>query len=92
MFLTALSASNYVSLCATCDSVAVFLRPLTACTQPRRIACIALCQRVSHETLQQYGDQIGYQIRFEKRRSARTRVVFLTEGLLLRQVRTGDED
>ncbi|XP_043233038.1 probable ATP-dependent RNA helicase DHX34 [Amphibalanus amphitrite] len=57
-----------------------------ACTQPRRIACIALCQRVSHETLQQYGDQIGYQIRFEKRRTARTRVVFLTEGLLLRQV------
>ncbi|XP_062995802.1 probable ATP-dependent RNA helicase DHX34 [Elgaria multicarinata webbii] len=56
-----------------------------ACTQPRRIACIALAKRVAHESLQQYGDQVGYQIRFESTRSPATRVVFLTEGLLLRQ-------
>ncbi|KAJ6663570.1 hypothetical protein lerEdw1_009649 [Lerista edwardsae] len=56
-----------------------------ACTQPRRIACIALAKRVAHESLQQYGDQVGYQIRFETTRSAATRIVFLTEGLLLRQ-------
>eukprot|EP00092_Neocalanus_flemingeri_P025076 GFUD01027192.1.p1 GENE.GFUD01027192.1~~GFUD01027192.1.p1 ORF type:complete len:1156 (+),score=356.79 GFUD01027192.1:283-3750(+) len=60
-----------------------------ACTQPRRIACISLANRVSYETLSQYGLDIGYQIRFEKHRSQHTRVVFLTEGLLLRQV-TGD--
>lgn len=29
--------------------------------------------------------QVGYQIRFESTRSAATRIVFLTEGLLLRQ-------
>uniref|UniRef100_A0A8D0GZI9 DExH-box helicase 34 n=1 Tax=Sphenodon punctatus TaxID=8508 RepID=A0A8D0GZI9_SPHPU len=56
-----------------------------ACTQPRRIACVALAKRVSYESLQQYGEQVGYQIRFESTRSAATRVVFLTEGLLLRQ-------
>ncbi|XP_061453249.1 probable ATP-dependent RNA helicase DHX34 isoform X2 [Rhineura floridana] len=56
-----------------------------ACTQPRRIACIALAKRVAYESLQQYGDQVGYQIRFESTRSPATRIVFLTEGLLLRQ-------
>ena len=57
-----------------------------ACTQPRRIACISLAHRVSFETLSEYEGQIGYQIRFEKEKSERTKVTFLTEGLLLRQV------
>ncbi|CAN8025715.1 unnamed protein product [Ixodes persulcatus] len=37
------------------------------CTQPRRIAAIALCKRVAFETLNEYGTHIGYQIRFERR-------------------------
>ena len=57
-----------------------------ACTQPRRIACIALAKRVGYETLNEYGSEIGYQIRFEKQKTEKTRVLFLTEGLLLRQV------
>ena len=57
-----------------------------ACTQPRRIACISLAHRVSFETLSEYDQEIGYQIRFEKEKSQRTKVTFLTEGLLLRQV------
>ncbi|KAF1560821.1 putative ATP-dependent RNA helicase DHX34, partial [Eudyptes schlegeli] len=57
-----------------------------ACTQPRRIACISLAKRVGFESLHQYGNQVGYQIRFESTRSPATKVVFLTEGLLLRQV------
>ncbi|CAG0919646.1 unnamed protein product [Notodromas monacha] len=57
-----------------------------ACTQPRRIACISLCQRVAYETLNQYGDEVGYQVRFERAKTKATRIVFLTEGLLLRQI------
>nr|XP_020834079.1 probable ATP-dependent RNA helicase DHX34 isoform X3 [Phascolarctos cinereus] len=57
-----------------------------ACTQPRRIACISLAKRVGFESLNQYGSQVGYQIRFESTRSPATRIVFLTEGLLLRQI------
>ncbi|XP_074666139.1 putative ATP-dependent RNA helicase DHX34 isoform X4 [Strix aluco] len=56
-----------------------------ACSQPRRIACISLAKRVGYESLNQYGDEVGYQIRFESRRSPATRVLFLTEGVLLRQ-------
>ncbi|NWY08210.1 DHX34 helicase, partial [Nothoprocta ornata] len=57
-----------------------------AVTQPRRIACVALAKRVAFESLQQHGEQVGYQIRFESSRSAATKILFLTEGLLLRQV------
>ena len=57
-----------------------------ACTQPRRIACTALAKRVGFETLNEYGSEIGYQIRFERQKTDKTRVLFLTEGLLLRQI------
>ena len=33
-----------------------------ACTQPRRIACVSLATRVSQETLNRYGQEIGYQV------------------------------
>lgn len=56
-----------------------------ACTQPRRIACSALARRVSYETLNEYGSEIAYQVRFEGTKTKKTRILFLTEGLLLRQ-------
>ncbi|XP_075692158.1 putative ATP-dependent RNA helicase DHX34 isoform X2 [Rhinoderma darwinii] len=62
-----------------------------ACTQPRRIACISLAKRVGFESLNQYGSKVGYQIRFESSRSPATRIVFLTEGLLLRQIQRDPE-
>ncbi|XP_063060437.1 probable ATP-dependent RNA helicase DHX34 isoform X2 [Engraulis encrasicolus] len=57
-----------------------------ACTQPRRIACISLAKRVSFESLNQFGSKVGYQIRFETTRTLATKLLFLTEGLLLRQI------
>ncbi|CAN9511628.1 unnamed protein product [Ophioblennius macclurei] len=56
------------------------------CTQPRRIACISLAKRVGVESLNQYGSKVGYQIRFEGSRTTNTKLLFLTEGLLLRQI------
>ncbi|XP_068601686.1 probable ATP-dependent RNA helicase DHX34 [Brachionichthys hirsutus] len=57
-----------------------------ACTQPRRIACISLAKRVSFESLNQFGSKVGHQIRFETSRTAATKLLFLTEGLLLRHI------
>ncbi|XP_055678167.1 probable ATP-dependent RNA helicase DHX34 isoform X2 [Lutzomyia longipalpis] len=57
-----------------------------ACTQPRRIACISLSKRVSHEMLCEYGLEVGYQIRFERSKGQSTSICFITEGLLLRQL------
>lgn len=59
---------------------------VSACTQPRRIACISLSKRVSHEMLCEYGTKVGFQIRFERSKSTKTKILFITEGLLLRQV------
>lgn len=61
-----------------------------ACTQPRRIACIGLSKRVSHEMLSEYSSYVGYQIRFERQKTAKTKILFITEGLLLRQL--GDDE
>ncbi|ETN59898.1 ATP-dependent RNA helicase [Anopheles darlingi] len=61
-----------------------------ACTQPRRIACISLSKRVAHELLAEYRTEVGYQIRFERSKSTHTKIVFITEGLLLRQLASED--
>ncbi|KAI1724583.1 EF hand associated domain-containing protein [Ditylenchus destructor] len=57
-----------------------------ACTQPRRIACTALARRVATETLKQFNTEIAFQTRFDKTKTAGTRMLFLTEGVLLRQL------
>ncbi|XP_058118070.1 probable ATP-dependent RNA helicase DHX34 [Anopheles ziemanni] len=61
-----------------------------ACTQPRRIACISLAKRVSHELLAEYRTEVGYQIRFERSKNTNTKIIFITEGLLLRQLASED--
>ncbi|KAF1741962.1 hypothetical protein MXB_5724, partial [Myxobolus squamalis] len=55
------------------------------CTQPRRIACISLAKRVSFETLNEFGHDVAYHVRFDTNKLANTKILFLTEGLLLRQ-------
>ena len=44
-----------------------------ACTQPRRISTISLCRRVASETLNEFGSQVAYQIRFDSNRTEHTR-------------------
>uniref|UniRef100_T1GTE9 Uncharacterized protein n=1 Tax=Megaselia scalaris TaxID=36166 RepID=T1GTE9_MEGSC len=36
--------------------------------------------------LDDFGTTVGFQIRFEKNKSAKTNILFITEGLLLRQL------
>ena len=54
--------------------------------QPRRLAARMLARRVASELGTELGDLVGYQIRLESRVSARTRIRFVTEGILLRQM------
>ncbi len=54
--------------------------------QPRRLAARMLARRVAEEAGSALGDTVGYQIRLESRVSARTRIRFVTEGILLRQM------
>src|SRR6267142_4971062 len=54
--------------------------------QPRRLATRLLATRVAQELGVQLGQEVGYQIRFENVTSARTKIRFVTEGVLLRQM------
>ena len=54
--------------------------------QPRRLAARLLAARVAEELGVQLGQEVGYQIRFDNVTSAKTRIRFVTEGVLLRQM------
>src|SRR5665213_2644176 len=54
--------------------------------QPRRLAARLLAKRVAEEVGSPLGEAVGYQIRLESRVSERTRIRFVTEGILLRQM------
>jgi len=54
--------------------------------QPRRLAARLLAARVALELGVKLGEEVGYQIRFENVTSAKTKIRFVTEGVLLRQM------
>jgi ATP-dependent helicase HrpB len=54
--------------------------------QPRRLATRMLAARVAAERESELGGEVGYQIRFDRVVSERTKIRFVTEGVLLRQM------
>ncbi len=54
--------------------------------QPRRLAARLLAARVAQELGVKLGREVGYQIRFENVTSPETKIRFVTEGVLLRQM------
>lgn len=57
-------------------------RKRIGCTQPRRIAAIAVAERVAEE-LGADAALVGYKIRFKDQTSRNTRLKFMTDGILL---------
>lgn len=54
--------------------------------QPRRLATRMLARRVASERGGRVGGEVGYRMRFESVTSADTRIEFVTEGVLFRQL------
>lgn len=54
--------------------------------QPRRLATRMLARRVATEIGEPLGRTVGYQIRLERKVSSETKIRFVTEGILLRQM------
>ena len=54
--------------------------------EPRRLAARLAARRVAQERGERLGETIGYQVRFEEVAGTRTRLRFLTEGILLRRL------
>lgn len=57
-------------------------------TQPRRISALGLAERVSDERCSQVGQEVGYSIRGESKTSVKTKITFVTTGVLLRRLQT----
>lgn len=54
--------------------------------QPRRLAARLLAARVARELGVELGQEVGYQVRLDNVTSGRTRIRYVTEGILLRQL------
>lgn len=54
--------------------------------EPRRLAARAAATRVAAERGGRLGEEVGYRVRFETAVSARTRLTFVTEGVLIRRL------
>lgn len=61
-----------------------------ACTQPRRLAATELATRVADEMGVALGEEVGYQIRgnnmISQDKQKKTRLAYMTEGILLRKL------
>lgn len=61
-------------------------RGIVGCTQPRRLAATSVAKRVAEELSVQPGQEIGHEVRFDKRTSEKTQVKFMTDGILLAEL------
>jgi ATP-dependent helicase HrpB len=59
--------------------------------EPRRIAARMAARRVAHEMGEAPGETVGYQVRFEEVAGPKTRLRFLTEGVLTRRMMQNNE-
>jgi ATP-dependent RNA helicase HrpA len=62
------------------------LAGLIAHTQPRRLAARALAARIAEEVGQPVGRSVGFRVRFADQTSAATRLLLMTDGLLLAEL------
>ena len=53
---------------------------------PRRLAARLLARRVAQERGVTLGEEVGYEVRLERKVSSQTRIRYVTEGVLLRQL------
>jgi ATP-dependent helicase HrpB len=59
--------------------------------EPRRLAARLAARRVAFESGEKLGQTVGYQVRFEEVAGPRTRLRFLTEGVLARRLLSDPE-
>ena len=57
-------------------------------TQPRRIAAVAVAQRIAEELGQPIGNAVGYKIRFSDRTARDAYIKIMTDGILLAETQT----
>ncbi|KAF5383681.1 hypothetical protein D9615_003641 [Tricholomella constricta] len=61
-------------------------RGMIAVTQPRKVAATSLAGRVAAEKDAAVGKLVGYSVRFDERSSAETRIKYMTDGMIVREL------
>lgn len=59
-----------------------------AITQPRRVAARSVAKYVAEQVGCEIGGEVGYTVRFDDQTTEDTRINFMTDGILLRQIQT----
>lgn len=59
---------------------------MIGCTQPRRVAAMSVAARVSDEVGCRLGEEVGYTIRFEDKTSENTKIKYMTDGIMQREI------
>ncbi|GAP86342.1 putative ATP-dependent RNA helicase DHX8 [Rosellinia necatrix] len=59
---------------------------MVGCTQPRRVAAMSVAKRVAEEVGCELGQEVGYTIRFEDKTGPATRIKYMTDGMLEREI------
>jgi ATP-dependent RNA helicase DHX8/PRP22 len=59
---------------------------MIGCTQPRRVAAMSVAKRVAEEVGCRLGAEVGYTIRFEDCTSPETKIKYMTDGMLQREI------
>ncbi|KAF9479926.1 P-loop containing nucleoside triphosphate hydrolase protein [Pholiota conissans] len=59
---------------------------MIAVTQPRKVAATSLAHRVAAEQNTTLGDLVGYAVRFDEKSSDQTRIKYLTDGMIVREL------
>ncbi|PHH51224.1 Pre-mRNA-splicing factor ATP-dependent RNA helicase prp22 [Ceratocystis fimbriata CBS 114723] len=59
---------------------------IVGCTQPRRVAAMSVAKRVAEEVGCRLGEEVGYTIRFEDCTGPSTRIKYMTDGMLQREI------
>ncbi|MBR3945232.1 MAG: DEAD/DEAH box helicase, partial [Akkermansia sp.] len=58
-------------------------RGMLGCTQPRRLAAVAVARRIAEEVGCDIGHYVGYQVRFDDKTGKDTKLKLMTDGILL---------
>lgn len=58
---------------------------IIGCTQPRRVAAVSVAKRVAEEADVKLGEEVGFNVRFNDCTSSRTRIKYMTDGMLQRE-------
>ncbi|KAF5344922.1 hypothetical protein D9758_011584 [Tetrapyrgos nigripes] len=59
---------------------------MIAVTQPRKVAATSLATRVAAEQNVKVGSLVGYSVRFDERSSSETRIKYMTDGMIVREL------